>query len=234
MHDCRQTQASLIDLLFDETDAATRARLLAEVGRCAACAAEYRSFGATLAACDEASAALAPAESYWPQYHAALARRLHDTQAARVPLLRAPFWKRLLTASVRVPAPLAAAIVLLLVVTSVFTLALVARAAPEPIVLAAPDTRQLAAAPEIKFVEVPVVREKVVTKIIYVPRGGGDGGGDHAGRKATRENLAGVGRHNAPLAPVADAPIPLPNLSGFKPAGEVKLRIIKGGDAREP
>jgi len=231
MHDCRQTQASLIDLLFDETDAAGHARLLAEVGRCAACAAEYRSLGATLAACDEASAALAPAESYWPPYHAALARRLHDTQAARVPPSRTPFWKRLLTTSIRVPAPLAAAVALLLVVTSVFALALVARPAPEPVVLAAPDARQPATAPEIRFVEVPVVREKVVTQIIYVPREGG--GGDHAGRDATRENLAGVGRRNKPPAPVADAPIPRPNFSGFKPAGEVNLRIIKEGDARE-
>lgn len=232
MHDCRQTQASLIDLLFDETDAATRARLLAEVGRCAACAAEYRSSQATLAACDEASAALAPPETYWPQYHAALARRLQDTQAARAPSSRAPFWKRLLTTSIRVPAPLAAAVALLLIVASVFALALIARPAPEPVVLAAPDTRQPATAPEIKFVEVPIVREKVVTQIIYVPRRRG-GGGDNAGRDAARENLAGVGRRDAPPAPATGAPIPRPNFSDFKPAGEVNLRIIKGSDARE-
>lgn len=250
MHDCRQTQESLIDVIFDETDAAARARLFAEVERCAACAAEYRSYAATLDACDEAAVALAPEESYWPRYHAALARRLHgaasESQGARAPsrrdarllprrdarvllllLSRTPFWKRLLTTSIRVPAPLAAVAALLLVVASFYSLALVARPAPEPVVIAAPDIRPATAAPQIKFVEVPVVREKIVTQIIYVPRRD-----DTPRRSAPRENLAGVGRPGA-TATVAGTPTPRRNLSGFKPAGEVNLRIIKGEDARE-
>ncbi|MCA1565511.1 MAG: hypothetical protein LC803_07720 [Acidobacteria bacterium] len=232
MHDCRQTQDNLIDVIFDEADGATRARLFAEVERCAACAAHYRSLTATLDACDEASAALAPVESYWPRYHAALTRRLHgaagDTRPARAPS-RASFWKRLLTTSIRVPAPLAAAAALLLVATSVFALTLAVRPAPEPVVLAAPVTGSPEAAPQIKFIEVPVVREKIVTQIIYLPR---RGDGD-ARRFTTRENLAGVGQHNASPAPVANAATPRSNLSGFEPAGEVNLRIIKGSDARE-
>ena len=231
MHDCRQTQDNLIDVLFDETDTPTRSHLFAEVERCAACAARYRSFVATLDACDAASVALAPDESYWPRYHAALTARLldaasSDPQDARV-LSRTPFWKRLLMTSIRVPAPVAAAVALLLVVTSIFSLALVARPAPEPVVLAAPDIQTPAAARQIKFIEVPVVQEKIVTQIIYVPRQ------DAAPRRtAPRENLAGVGRQSA-TAPVADTLTPRPNLSGFKPTGEVNLRIIKGGDARE-
>jgi hypothetical protein len=235
MHDCRQTQDSLLDVIFDEADSATRSRLLAEVERCAACAAEYRSLAATLDACEEASDALAPVESYWPRYHAALTRRLLD-EAGEAPKAgraapRAPFWKRVLTASIRVPAPLAAAAALLLVATSVFALMLFVRPAPEPVTLAAPDMGQpqpQEAAPQIRFVEVPVVREKPVTQIIYLPRRG-----DSAARQfAARENLAGVGRQNAP-APIANTATPRSNLSGFKPAGEVNLRIIKEGDARE-
>jgi len=234
MHDCRQTQDSLLDVIFDEADSATRSRLLAEVERCAACAAEHRSFATTLDACDEAANALAPAESYWPQYHAALTRRLlgaaGDAQVGRAPS-RVSFLKRLLTTSIRVPAPLAAGAALLLVATSVIALTLVVRPAPEPVVLAAPDTVQPPqAAPQIKFIEVPVVREKIVTQIIYLPRRGGDDA--DARRFAARENLAGAGRHNA-SAPVANTASPRPSLSGFKPAGEVNLRIIKGGDARE-
>lgn len=235
MHDCRQTQDSLLDVIFDEADSTTRSRLLAEVERCAACAAEYRSLVATLDACEEASDALAPVESYWPRYHAALTRRLRDAageaQIGRA-APRAPFWKRLLTTSIRVPAPLAAAAALLLVATSVFALMLAVRPAPEPVTLAAPDMGQpppQEAAPQIKFVEVPVVREKTVTQIIYLPRRGDK---DAARRIDARENLAGVGRQNAP-APVANTATPRPNLSGFKPAGEVNLRIIKEGDARE-
>ncbi|HEX8127612.1 MAG TPA: hypothetical protein VF527_00695 [Pyrinomonadaceae bacterium] len=234
MHDCRQTQDNLIDLVFDEADDAARARLLAEVERCAACAAEYRSFAATLDACDDASNALAPAESYWPQYHAALTRRLlgaaetSSPQAARA-ALPPSLWKRLLTTSIRVPAPLAAAALLLLVATSIFALTLVARRAPEPVVVTAPDAGQPQVAPQIKFIEVPVVREKIVTQIIYLPRRADE---DGARRFAPRENLAGVGRQNA-NAPGANTPTPRANFSGFKPAGEVNLRIIKGSDAHD-
>jgi hypothetical protein len=246
MHDCRHTQDNLIELLFDEPDGAARARLLSEVEACALCAAQYRSLRETLELCDEASAAAMPRESYWPQYHAALSRRLHaaagdapasDARAQQQSDVRAqrsaPFWKRLLTSSIRVPAPVAAAAVLLLVAVSVFALSLVARDAPEPVVLAAPHSSQGEAAPQIKFIEVPVVQEKIITQTIYVPRRNHSrDGGDAASRRVlTRENLAGVRRQNAP-APEA-ATTPRANLSGFKPAGEVNLRIIKGSDARE-
>jgi hypothetical protein len=255
MHDCRHTQDNLIELLFDEPDSATRSRLLAEVEACARCGAQYRSLRETLELCDEACAASMPRESYWPQYHAALSRRLHaaagdaptsDVRRAQPSDVRAqqsnvraqrqsaPFWKRLLTSSIRVPAPFAAAAALLLVVVSVFALSLVTRDAPEPVVLAAPHSSQSETAPQIKFIEVPVVQEKIITQTIYVPRRNNnrDGGGDAALRRAAaRENIAGVRRPNA-NAPEA-AVTPRANLSGFKPAGEVNLRIIKGSDARE-
>lgn len=240
MHDCRHTQDNLIDLLFDEPDgSATRARLLAEVEACAACGAQYRSLAGTLDVFNEASAACMPRESYWPQYHAALSRRLHnaagelqasDARVERQP--RAPFWKRLLTSSIRVPAPVAAVAVLLLVAVSVFALSLAARSAPEPVVLAAPDSSQGEAAPQIKFIEVPVVREKIITQTVYVPRRNNDSDATTTRRAPARENLAGDRRPNAPVT-AATAATPRANLSGFKPAGEVNLRIIKGSDARE-
>jgi len=240
MHDCRQTQASLIDLLFDEADdAGARARLIAEVEHCAACAAEYRSFAATLEACDEVSSALAPGEDYWPQYHDALTHRLlgaaaSDGRGGRVPPSRTPFWKRVLTASIRVPVPVAAVAALLLVVACGLALLLVARPAPEPVLLAAPHVVQPPqSAPQIKFIEVPVIQEKIVTQTIYLPRRTDDDA--PARRLAPRENLAGAGRQNAPVVPATNmtgAPSRA-KLSGFKPAGEVNLRIIKGSDARE-
>jgi hypothetical protein len=226
----------LIDLIFDELDGATRSRLLSEVAACAACGAQYRSLTETLDTCDEASAAMSPRESYWPRYHAALSRRLYEAAAGEArsqAAERLPLWRRLLTTSIRVPAPLAAACVLLLVAVSVFALSLVSRSAPEPVVVAAPDSSQGATAPQIKFIEVPIIEEKIVTQTIYVPRRNNSGGGDAttARRPSARENLAGAGRQN-PNAPEAAA-APRANLSGFKPAGEVNLRIIKGSDARE-
>jgi hypothetical protein len=231
MHDCLGTQDNLIELLFGELDGATRARLTAEVAACAGCGAHYRSLAETLHAFDAASAAATPRESYWPTYHAALARRLHeaanDARAQSV-----PFWKRLLTTSIRVPAPLAATALLLLVAVSVLVLSLLTRSAPEPVVVAAPGSTQGAVAPQIKFIEVPVVQEKIITRTIYVPRRDNEDGGGMRQPVAARENLARDVRRNT-RAPEAAAAPSRPNLSGFKPAGEVNLRIIKGSDARE-
>jgi hypothetical protein len=168
-----------------------------------------------------------PRENYWPQYHAALSRRLR-VAAGDVRVERVPFWKRLLTTSIRVPAPLAATCVLLLLAVSVLALSLAARSASEPVVVAAPNSSQGADAPQIKFIEVPIVQEKIVTQTIYVPRRNNRaGGGDNA---TTRENIAGVRRQSAPASETTAPPA---NLSGFKPAGEVNLRIIKGSDTRE-
>lgn len=227
-HDCRQTQDKLVDLMFDELDFATRARVRAEVEACAGCSAQYRSFAASLDACDEASAALTPRESYWPRYHDALGRRL-ALAAADVTTETVPFWKRLLSTSIRVPAPLAAAAMLLFVASSILALTLLARPAPEPVVLAAPLSPRESDAPQIKFIEVPVVQEKIVTQVIYVPRRS-TSNGDNSRRQLSRENLAGV---NSPKASSPNATTPGANLSGFKPAGEMNLRIIKGSSARE-
>jgi len=100
-------------------------------------------------------------------------------------------------------------------------------------VLTAPASSQGEAAPQIKFIEVPVAQEKIITRTIYVPRRNHSNGGEATTRRAlARENLAGVRRQNA-NALEASAPPPRANLSGFKPAGEVNLRIIKGSDTRE-
>jgi hypothetical protein len=242
MHDCRQTQDNLIDLIFDEPDSATHARLRSEVETCAMCDAQYRSLTRTLDACDAAAAAMMPRENYWPQYHAALTRRLHvaargdvtTATATTAAVGRISFWKRWLTTSIRVPAPIAACAMLALVAVSVLALALLARPAPEPVLLAAPNSLQGETAPQIKFIEVPVVEEKIITQTIYVPqRNNNSGSSGQSRRAAWRENLAGVGRRNAPAPEATAPPSPRANLSGFKPAGEVNLRIIKGSDARE-
>lgn len=232
MHDCREIQDKLVDLMFDEMGSATRASLRAEVEACARCDAQYRSLTATLDACDEATAALTPHESYWPQHHDALRRRLlneaEDMAAESLTTVeRVPFWKRLLTTSIRVPAPFAATAMLLLVASSILAISLLARPAPEPVALSAPNVSE-SNAPQIKFIEVPVVQEKIVTQIIYVPRRPTNG--DDSRRPSARENLAGV---NAPKAVSPDATPTRANLSGFKPAGEMNLRIIKGSSGRE-
>ncbi|MGI9105626.1 MAG: hypothetical protein ACR2G4_05195 [Pyrinomonadaceae bacterium] len=229
MHDCRLTQEHLLDLIFDELDAPARVRLLAEVDDCADCRVQYRAAAAALRNCDEVAAVSLPSESYWPAYHDALSRRLRAAERDEQ-TNNAPFWKRLFIASIRVPAPLAATVVLLLLASSVLTLfLLVARPAPAPVVISAPNASPQVA-PQIKEVEVPVLREKTIIRTVYVPRrgGGGDGG---ARRRMSRENLARSMRPNATQLNAGVAP--RANLSGFKPADEVKLRIIRKGDPNE-
>jgi hypothetical protein len=73
---------------------------------------------------------------------------------------------------------------------------------------------------------VPVVREKIVTRTVYVTRN--ENGPARHKAQATRAALA---RHDAGGAPVPQA---TPNaLAGFQPAGEVKLRVIKGSFTHE-
>ena len=82
---------------------------------------------------------------------------------------RAPFWRRALSAELRVPLPVAACAALALL-ASLF--ALVARTqtpAQSAIKSTVVDVRTTEA-PAVKIVELPVERERVVTRIVYVER----------------------------------------------------------------
>lgn len=233
MHDCQRTKAQLTDLLFDELPTAESTRLRAEVEACAACRAEHRALVEMLRTMTRAETASQPQEDFWPGYHARLSQRLHAqarephtaptmTAAPSLPTSLA-WWRRMFTASWRVPAPVAAAVVLALVITS----ALALRPAPANIVLAAPP--QVAAPAPVRVVEVPVVHEQIVTRTIYVarrdrtqtrlaPRVLRDAGEQVAGGAQTRR----AEQFASPLT-----------LTGFQPAGEVKLRVIKGSFTHE-
>jgi len=227
MHDCRLTQEHLLDLIFDELEAPARVSLLAEVDRCARCRAEYRSLAATLRACDEVAAIAQPQAGYWPVYHDALSHRLHRAASTvnDAAHLKAPIWRHLFNTSLSVPAPLAALVLLLLLASSILSLFLLVRPAPAPIVINAPHAAP--DAPQVKLIEVPVVRDRTITQTIHVRRRNSSS----ERRRTPRVNLArfnrpDAGRINTNVATRA-------NLSGFKPADEVKIRLIRGVDANE-
>ncbi|HLL76437.1 MAG TPA: hypothetical protein VK421_14390 [Pyrinomonadaceae bacterium] len=225
MHDCQATKTRLIDLAFGE--AADADALCAEVRSCAGCEAEYRALSETLRAFDRAAEEARPAEEFWPQYHARLARRIAaaETDAARAPAGRAParhpspasWLRRALMAKWRVPAPAAVAALLLLACLTPLALR------PAPAV--APSTQEsrppapVASEPTVRTIEVPVVHEKIVTRTIYVTR--------PARRKTQPARMddarlaAGSPRAAGQTAPRRDT------LVGFQPAGDVRLRVIK-------
>lgn len=116
MHDCRQTEIQLIDLVFDE--AAGAHALLAEISDCPACLAQYQAMMVTLRAFDQAAEAMQPAETYWAGYEARLRAKLTEappTMRERLAgLLAALFAKPL------IPAVVGAALLLLIVASFIW------------------------------------------------------------------------------------------------------------------
>jgi hypothetical protein len=137
---------------------------------------------------------------------------------------RAARLRRALSATWRVPAPAAVAAALLFVCVSVFALV-----RPAPLAVEPPARVDLPV--EVRTVEVPVVRDKIVTRTVYVARGEGAPGG-RATRAVRIEEARSTGRaHDG-----ADGGKPragADTLAGFRPAADAKLRVIKGSYANE-
>ena len=207
MHNCKANREALIALALNLPDRTQS--LPAELETCATCREEYAALRNTLRITDQAKQSALPADNFWPGYHARLRQRLEAGPQSEVP---SPAFERrrtrlgdLFASSVRVPVPLAAAVLILLAVSLVF--ALNSRrpiAPPQPIVVT-------------KTVEVPVpqetIRERVVTRIVYRERDRRQPSGFQANAIAARRNEP------------AETQI---SLVGFKPTNEVKLTIIKG------
>lgn len=230
MHDCRQTQAQLTDLACDELAPDARERVLAEVADCAACQVEYLALAALLRTCAQAKTFAQPPEDFWPGYSARLDARLRalEREPRPAPAVNAPPapWlsalRRTFTARLHVPVPVAVAAALALVVTSALALrGASARALP-------PAPEAASSAPVVRVVEVPVVQEKIVTRTVYVTRR--DGGQARQGMKTTQSNNAQLARRSKQAQ---SEQTPGSALAGFQPAGEVKLRVIKGSFTHE-
>ena len=210
MHNCKANRETLIALALNPSDQTQS--LPAELETCATCRTEYAALRNSLRIAGQAKQSALPAESFWPGYHARLRQRLEPASDLAVP--SSAFEKRaslktrlgnLFTSSVRVPVPVAAGLLLFLIVS--FAIALSSRrptTAPQPIVV-------------IKTVEVRVpqetVRERVVTRVVYRER-------DRRQTSGAKANAIAA-RRNEP----AETPF---SLIGFKPANGVKLTIIKG------
>jgi hypothetical protein len=208
MHNCKANRDTLIALALNPPDQTQS--LPAEFGRCANCREEYAALQTLLRVVDQTKQSALPAENFWPGYHTRLRQRLETESPARVaaPVAATRFSLRtllgnLFSSSVRVPIPLAAALLVFLGGSFVFALNYRRPlSAPTPIIVN-------------RMVEVPVtqekVREKIVTRFVYRER-------DR--RQSASANA--IARHKESTA---ETPI---SLVGFKPENEVKLTIIKG------
>jgi len=162
----------------------------------------------------------------------ARARLLADFRASAPP---APLWRRALAAELRVPLPVAACAALALI-ASLFALGARGRTR------AAAAEAKTTPPPEVKFIEVPVVRERVVTQTVYVEKKGRGGlrlsPSQSPPREAEREALAqGATREDAGGQPPSRDSnagyFTRVNMEDFQPADEVKIRIVKRGGTDE-
>lgn len=226
MHDCRTIKSRLVDLVFDELQADEKLGLMAEVETCKSCLGEYRCVTSTLLVFDRAAEAAVPEESYWPEHREMLKLRL----APAAPIINAqrrdPLWRRILTARLPIPVPLAAVITLALLGSSVLALRPSTKeaqaATPRPLTAAAPP----------KIIEVPVFREKVVTRTVYVEKRQREKtGAPPASPNPARAEMILTALHTDNESGEGGI-FTRANLTGFQPPDELKIRIVKRSNLR--
>jgi len=149
------------------------------------------------------SETVAPPESYWDGYHARLREKISHAAAQRRDVNPAPFFaplRRYVRLTVPVPVPLVFASLLAVAAFAVFTFRGVRPTPPpqNPIVVHVP-------------VQVPVVQEKTVTRVVY------------------RERRSPPKQSKRPNDTVQVES----TFAQFKPTDDVKLTVIKGGSTNE-
>jgi anti-sigma factor RsiW len=221
MHNCRLTKNRLLDLTLAELAPAEAEQLLEAVDGCSACQDEYATLRNTLRISAQGLRSALPTEDFWAGYHSRLgARLMNDLSAVNpVPLrLRARVWgelRKLATTSVRVPFPAALAMMMLLVI---FLFAMRSRGQAN---LTSSTPR---ASVETRTVQVPIIRERVVTRVVYLQKKGRRSRGT-----AEQQDRADVNaRHSIARAGSNNSGKPAMSLLGFKPTDQLQLTIIKG------
>jgi len=217
MHNCREAKERLTEMILDGR---SDDELSAELDTCAECRAELDALNATLRMTTRVRETAVASESYWPGYHARLREKLSHAKLSHAQVRRrkentgASF--ALLRLCVKtlfrpVPVPLAVA-ALIICCLGLFAFRIARRPAitQEPMVVHVP-------------VQVPVVQEKVVTRVVYRDRYLPARTSKRGGQDSQAENTFAKSQKRDDI----------PMLTGFKPAEDVKLTVIKGGFPNE-
>jgi hypothetical protein len=219
MHKCSETKERMIEMVLDGVDGA------AELDGCAQCQTEFAALNATLRMTRRISEAV-PDDNYWSGYHERLRQKLftsdgishakaqrreEDAEKNRASDLRLFFapLRLCVRTAVRVPVPLVALTILAFAVLVLFSVRLASRPLVQtPVIVHVP-------------VEVPVVQEKIVTRVVYRDRRSTSRNSRHAANDARVESTFARSRKPPEEIPTS--------LTGFKPTDEIKLTVIKGG-----
>ena len=180
-----------------------------EFANCARCREEFDSLRAAMLVTDDALQLAQPRENYWLGYDARLRQRLTEGDQ---PLKRsrmnsfASLLRSVAIASIPVPAPLALVIFGFLVFSIFFLLQSRRTSNAAPPATSLPITRTI---------EVPVIQEKQVTRVVYR---------DRIVKPSAPANFA----RNSATAAIKRNKTSTENLQGFTPAHEARLTLIKG------
>jgi hypothetical protein len=199
MHNCKVTRERFTELLLDGVDPGP---VQGDLRECTECREEFVALNETLRVTTRLIESASPPDSYWPGYHARLKERLRAAQQPRlVPgqyhADNRSWLTRFLFSSIRVPVPVGLAVLTIFGLAIFFLIRV--PAVGEVSIVHIP-------------VEVPVVQEKTVERIVYREK---------QSRKSRRTQL--TPQHDSTVA----------SLQGFEPTEEVKLTVIKGGGANE-
>jgi hypothetical protein len=214
-------ESRLVDLVFDELHADEKMRLLAEVETCEMCLSEYRSMTGTLFVFDTAAEASLPDESYWPGHQAALRQRLESIAPGLPARRRNPLWKRIFAARLPVPVPVAAVITLALLVSSVLALR------PATGEVTTPSQTPVVTIMPPKVIEVPVFREQVITRTVYVEKKLKEKTEARRTSSPARRNETALTASNSENVSGQGGLFTRANLTDFQPPDELRIRIVK-------
>ena len=157
MHKCKRSRDELIEIALRE-DASPNEYL--EFHNCPRCRAELVSLRRTMQLTDAVMKLAQPGEQFWPAYHARLRANLEQSSAPLKPTSPHESWvRKLFAGSIPIPAPLA------LGALAFMDLAIVLMFYPRRSLRDAPSSVPAPVAE--RTIEVPVVQEKVVTRIVY-------------------------------------------------------------------
>jgi anti-sigma factor RsiW len=227
MHSCKETKDQITELLLDGAERSPDEVLSVELRRCAECRAEFDALKATLRITNRFSETAAPSESYWIGYHARLRERLANAYPLTGPTefcAKAQRRKagplvffvplRLCARIFLFPVPVGIAVLVACLMLSLIAI----RSARQQV--SRPVNTTVVQVP----VEVPVVQEKIVTRVVYRER------------RLHRLQQTGVPTKAestfAKSQKSQNEDIPA-SLTGFKPTDEIKLTVIKGGSSNE-
>lgn len=210
MHNCKTTKDQITELLLEGTTPSNE--LLVELTGCVDCRQEFEALNDTLRLTTRVMSSIQPTEHYWSGYHAQLKGKLHAVPKSITSTPRPSLLQRLFATSIRVPIPVAAAVILLFGVSLFFV------SSPEP--AKEVQSNSIVRVP----VQVPLIQEKIVTRIVYRDR--------YRTIVSPKLNPANSAVNESALAKSQRNEI-APTLVGFRPLDEIKLTVIKGGPGNE-